>query len=192
MELSSRISLLMGDQLLALSVNVPAKPDTLGLKAKEVRESLVRLALLVEEAARERKARLSGALDSHRMLRTLRRIRQDIDMLRRAAREGGNNAVHQCALASWRRAAESGAVTLRGISKLLSGEAESEDLSVVAKSLRDYRLAVDDMRRTEVTRSLSTSELIRLFGIGFALDQFRHDLNDLIEISQEIAQARIG
>ncbi|MBX3549056.1 MAG: FUSC family protein [Xanthobacteraceae bacterium] len=187
-DLSNRITLLMADQLIALSNDGSVTIDTLGNKAKETRDSMVRLALLVEDAARESRARLSGASNSHRMLRTLRRIRQDIDMLRRAAREAGNNAVHQSALESWRRAANSGALTLRGISKLLGGEPESEDLGVISKSLRDYRHAVEDMRRTETTRSLSIGELNRLFSIGFALDQFRHDLNDLIEVSKEMTR----
>lgn len=186
-EISSRISQLMADQLLALSGGGPACPDTLAKKARETRENLARLALLAEEAARERKARLSGAVDSHRILRTLRRLRQDIDMLRRAARDGGNDAVHECAVASWRHAAEGPALTLKGISKLLIGEPASVDFSIVANSLRDYRRAVEDMRRSEITRSLSTSELSRLFGIGFALDQLRHDLADFIEVTKEVA-----
>lgn len=186
-ETSSRIVQLMADQLLALSICESAGSDNLGLRAKEIRQSLIRLSLSVEDAARERKARLSGTVDSHRMLRTLRRLRHDIDMLRRAAREGGNSAIHERALEAWRRAAESGALTLGKISRVLSGEKTIEDLRVSSDSIRDYRRTVEDMRRTEITRSLSIGELSRLFGIGFALEQFRQDLNDLIEVSQEIA-----
>jgi hypothetical protein len=37
------------------------------------------------------------------------------------------------------------------------------------------------MRRSQRTRHLPTDTLWRLFGAGFALEQFRRDLDDLVE-----------
>jgi hypothetical protein len=52
-----------------------------------------------------------------------------------------------------------------------------KDTSGLTKAVRAYRLALDEMRRAGLTEPLSTAALGRLFGIGFALDQFRRDLD---------------
>ena len=57
-----------------------------------------------------------------RLLRTLRRVRHDINMLRRAAREAGDDAVHECAAAPWQLAADSAATTLRTTGEVLAGK----------------------------------------------------------------------
>ena len=111
-------------------------------------------------------------------------------MIRRAAREAGSDAVHDCAAASWQRAAENGASTIRSIRKFLAGEYVPDDFNTLREAVRDYRTGLEDMRRTGVTNSLSTAELARLFGIGFALDQLRRDLDDLIEAAKEASGRR--
>jgi hypothetical protein len=181
---------LMSAQLQALaSGNVAAQAD-LGSLAVRIRENLIRLATLVEDAARERRAGLIEVSDGGRLLRTLRRLRHDIDMLRRAAREGGSDVLDQPAAQPWFRAAESGAATLSRIGRILAGERAPEDFNTLAGAVRAYRAALDEMRRAGATRSLSTAALGRLFGIAFALEQLRRDLDDLIELSREITDPR--
>lgn len=50
---------------------------------------------------------------------------------------------------------------------------------------------MEDMRRTGVTHSLLI-ESEGLFGIGFALDQLRRDLADLIQAVEETSNLRKG
>jgi hypothetical protein len=57
----------------------------------------------------------------------------------------------------------------------------------VAAALGAYRAALDGVRRQGLTDSLSVDEVGRLFGIGFALDQLRRDLDDLSERARELA-----
>ncbi|MRX51891.1 hypothetical protein GI374_15985 [Paracoccus sp. S-4012] len=148
------------------------------------------LAVSVEEATHEGRVRLAEAPDGQRLLRTLRRVRQDIDMLRRAAREGGSDALHESAAASWQSAAESAAASLRAIREVFAGQPVPEDFDPLAPAVRNFRTAVEDMREAGVARTLSTAELGRLFGIGFALDQLRHDLGDLMEGAREASALR--
>lgn len=158
--------------------------------SSETRDNLVRLASFVEDASHERRARLAGVPDGQRLLRTLRRVRHDVTMLRRAAREGGEDAVHECAAAPWQLAAESSASTLRSVRQILAGRHLPEDFDTLATEARNYRSAIEDMRRAGLTDGLSTAELGRLFGISFALDQLRRDLDDLVEVAQETSSAR--
>lgn len=189
---ADRIVGLMAGQLQALASGGATCHAVLSAQAAETRENLVRLATLVEDATHERRARLAGVPDGHRLLRTLRRVRHDINMLRRAAREAGDDAVHECAAAPWQLAAESAAATLRGIGGILTGKPPPEGIDRLTAEVRNYKAAIEDMRQTGVTHSLSTAEIGRVFGIGFALDQLRRDLEDLIEVAEEASGLRKG
>lgn len=182
---TGRIIGLLSDQLRILASGGAACQEAIASKAMETRENLVRLASHVEEVAHERRARLADVPDGERILRTLRRLRHDIDMLRRTAREGGNDSLHECALSFWHKAADSGASALHAISRIFAGEEASYDSAALADSIRDYRSALEDARRADFTPALSTEELGRLFGIGFALDQLRLDLEDLANVAGE-------
>lgn len=187
---AERLVDLMGAQVRALASGGAPCQEVLSLNAAEIRENLVRLESLVEDAAHERRARLAGAPDGQRLLRTLRRVRHDINMLRRGAREGGEDAVHDCAAAPWRIAADSAASSLRTIGQVLAGQQPPEGLDSLAAEAQAYRAALEEMRRSRATEALSTAELGRLFGIGFAFDQLRRDLHDLGEIAGQIAASR--
>lgn len=189
-ETAGRIARLLAEQIEALAPGDPPGQTELGSRAGEIRERFIQLAVFTEEAARERRAWLAEIPEGERLLRTLRRVRLDVDMLRRAARGAGNDLLHEGAAPSWQSAAESGAWTLRSISRLLAGEPVPEDLNALPPAVRDYRAALEDMRKAGVTRSLPTAALARLFGIGFALDQLRRDLDDLIAVSREVSSPR--
>jgi hypothetical protein len=60
----------------------------------------------------------------------------------------------------------------------------------MAEAVGAYRSALDEMRRRELTKPLPTDAVWRLFGAGFALEQFRRDLDDLIERTQEFSSKR--
>lgn len=189
-ETAGRIAGLLGAQLRAIAPGDGTGEADLGSRAGEIRGNLTRLATFVDEAARERRASLAGIPDGERLLRILRRVRHDVDMLRRAARGAGDDALHERAAVSWKRAAESGASTLSDIERLLAGQHVPEEFNTLAPTVRDYRMALDEMRRAGLTHSLSTPALGRLFGVGFALEQLRRDLDDLIDVSREAAHQR--
>lgn len=186
-ETAGQVTRLLAGQLQVLASGDDRGQAELAPRAGEIRENLIRLAAFVEEAARERRAWMAEAPQGERLLRTLRRVRFDVDMLRRAAREAGSEVLHEGAAPSWQRATESGATTLQAICRLLAGQQVPEDFNTLASAVRDYRAAVEEMRRAGQTHSLSTAALGRLFGIGFALEQLRRDLDDLIEVSREVS-----
>lgn len=189
-ETAERIVGLLADQLQALATGGASCQDVLASKASETRDELVLLASFVEQASHEKRARLADVPDGQRKLRTLRRVRHDVDTLRRAAREAGIDAVHEHAAAPWQDAARSGAGTLRSIVRILAGEDVPGEVNTLAAAVRSYRSAVEEMRQAGMTHALSTEDLGRLFGIAFALDQLRRDLDDLIEVARATASLR--
>jgi uncharacterized membrane protein YccC len=188
-EIVGRTAELMAAQLQALASGRDVQAQ-LGILAGRVRENLIRLALLAEDAGRERRTLLDESPDARPLLRTMTRLRLDIDMLRRAAREAGGEGLHDDLAGAWSRAAASGAAALRRAGAIFAGGGAPDAGDDLADAVRAYRSALDDMRRAGLTRPLSTETLGRLFGIGFALDQLRRDLDELVALSGERAGAR--
>jgi uncharacterized membrane protein YccC len=190
LEAAADTATLMARQLEALASGGETSQAEVGRLAVRIREGLRRLETLVDEAARERRTWLTSAPDEEPLLRTMVRLRHDLGMLRRAVRNLGRDALPGCAAEAWRCAAETGAATLSRLGQTLSGRQAREDAGGLAEAVRAYRAALDEMTRTGLTQPLSTAALGRLFGIGFALEQFRRDLDDLIERSREISASR--
>src|SRR5690606_13843619 len=92
--------------------------------------------------------------DSEPLLRTLRRLRHDVGMLRRAAREAGSDVLDEPTAGSWLRALEAGAATLRRVGQVLSGQDAVSESSRLAEAVRDYRMSLDGMRRSGLTQPL--------------------------------------
>jgi hypothetical protein len=187
LEAAAQMANLMAEQLEALASRGDAGRADLAPLAVTTRESLNRLGTLVEEAARERRSGFADVPDGTPLLRTMVRLRRDIGMLRRAARGAGRDAQPEHLAEAWSCAAATGAATLRRIAHILSGRHAPEDRNALAQAVRGYRVAADGTRRAGLTGALPTAAVGRLFGIGFALEQFRRDLDDLIERSGEIA-----
>jgi uncharacterized membrane protein YccC len=190
-ETTAEVAGLLGQQLRALAALTEARQGDLSSLAGRLRDTMIRLERLVEEAARERRALLTELPDVEPLLRTTRRLRHDVGMLRRAAREAGDGGFDEPFADAWRRAVEAGAAALERIERGLPGGKPVGDAKDMAEAVRTYRSSLDRMRKSGLTEDLSTAALSRLFGISFALDQFRRDLDDLIERCSEIA-ARMG
>ncbi|HKG77136.1 MAG TPA: FUSC family protein [Beijerinckiaceae bacterium] len=190
LETASQVMRLLAEQLEALaSLSDQAQAD-LGTLAVKTRQSLSKLETLVGEAARERRSRLADAADPEPLFRHLMRLRHDVVMLRRALREPGHEALREHVAQPWSRAAETGAAVLRDLGRALSEGRAPEGSGAMAEAVGAYRSALDEMRRRELTKPLPTEAVWRLFGTGFALEQFRRDLDDLLERAQEMTKGR--
>ena len=184
------VTRLLAEQLEALaSPDGQTRTDFAALAVK-TRQSLSKLETLVGEAARERRSRLADVPDPEPLLRTLMRLRHDVVMLRRTLREPGHEALREHVAQPWSRAAQTGAATLRALGQALSAGQAPDRPGAMAEAVGAYRSALDEMRRRRLTRLLPTDAVWRLFGAGFALEQFRRDLDDLVERAQEFSSGR--
>lgn len=183
---AAEICLLMADQLRTLAAGGSNAQEKLLSSAADIRGKLTLLTELVEEAAQEQRIRtVATGPDGPRFLRTLRRLRHDVDALRRALREAGSDVLHERAAAPWRCAADAGASTLEGIAQLLDGQSLPDDFNSLGPAVRGYLNCLEEIRRSDLSFSLSPAMLQRMYGIGFALDQFRRDLDDMVEVARE-------
>jgi hypothetical protein len=76
---------------------------------------------------------------------------------------------------------------LRGNAAALVRRRACPSLLAAEASLTAYGLAINTLRNEGLTRALSDSEVERLFTLGFALEQFRHNLIDLARCVREWA-----
>jgi hypothetical protein len=171
----------------ALAVSGGQTPSDLQELGVQTRRTLTRLETLVGEAARERRSRLADIPDPEPLLRTLMRLRNDVVMLRRAVGEPGHEASCGGLAQPWSHAAATGAGILRHLADALSARRPPERSDAMDGALDAYRDAVDDMRRPERAKQLSTEGLWQLIAAGFALEQFRRDLDDLIERTRDFS-----
>lgn len=190
LEAATRLAGLLADQLESLAVGRRSARTDLVAPAGRIRNDLIRLEMLVEDAAHERRSLLSGLPDLMPLLRTMRRLRQDVSILRRAAQATGDDRIDRQLAGAWSGAIKAGAAALRRTGRLLRQRDAATDTNELAQAVRAYRAALEEMRRAGETESLSTAALERLFWVGFALDLFRRDMDELAQRAQEIAAAR--
>jgi uncharacterized membrane protein YccC len=181
LETASEVARLLAEQMEALAVPGDQAQADLHALAVRTRKSLNRLETLVGEAARERRSRLTDLPDPEPLRRTLMRLRHDVVMLRRTVGEQELEVLREHPAQTWLSAAGTGAAILRKLADALSTGQPPERSDAMADAIGGYRAAIDEMRRSKRTRNLPTDTLWRLFGAGFALEQFRRDLDDLVE-----------
>jgi uncharacterized membrane protein YccC len=181
LETAAEVTRLLAEQLEALAIPGDQSQANSSALAVRTRKSLNRLETLVGEAARERRSRLTDMPDPEPLLRTLMRLRHDVVMLRRAVGEPGIEVLHEHPAQAWSHAAGTGVEILRKLADALSAAQPPEQSDAMADAIGEYRAAIDEMRRSKRTRNLPTDTLWRMFGAGFALEQFRRNLDDLVE-----------
>ena len=154
-----------------------------------LRAALTRLEAVGREAERERRSRLSDEPDPEPLVRTLRRLRSDLVIILRAAAEPFPAPVRTPLGAPLARVAESMGDFFRGIGAALIARSEPPELDGVIAALDNYAAAMAELRRSGVTRNLPGEEAGRIFALGFALEQMRSDLADLLNRAREFVGA---
>lgn len=185
-EATAKVAGLLAQQLRAIAERSVRPPSDLGMIARYIRETMMQLERLVVEAARERRALLTNIPDVEPLLRTTSRLRLDVNMLRRAAREAEGDMVDDKLIKAFHRAILIGAQRLERIGTGAPAPDPTHAAADLQDAVKQYRQALEAMRESGATRELSTSALTRLFGINFALDQFRRNLADLVARYEEI------
>ncbi|HEV2677008.1 MAG TPA: FUSC family protein [Aliidongia sp.] len=142
---------------------------------------------LAEEAKRERRNRLTDTPDPEPLARTLRRLGTDLASIGRATAEPWDRSLADRLEAPAATVAETAATFLNECGRALTGRQPPPSIEPFAAALESFSKTVADFRRDGLTRPLPGPAIERLFGLGFALDQMRHDAEDLIERIAELA-----
>jgi hypothetical protein len=150
------------------------------------------LATIAAEATRERMAYLASEPDTGLMLRTLLRLRHDIVMIGRAAVVPLPETLQARLGPSLARAAKTAVDYLRGSSAALIARRNPQPLDAVDVAFDGYEAEIAALRGEGLTRDLPVDALERLFALGFAIEQLRHDLRELEQCVSEYARSAMG
>jgi uncharacterized membrane protein YccC len=186
LNVAGQVARLLADQLDILAdiwehqeIDVSALPT-------EIRTMLGKLEALALEAARERRSRLDREPDPEPLARTLARLHTDVSTFGRILVEPLPEAVHEQLAGPWATVARSAALALRHASLALPARQGPAKLDSLLEGIGLYEAAVDEVRRTGATRGLPNEAVGRAFALGFILEQFWRNLEDLMQRTAEI------
>jgi uncharacterized membrane protein YccC len=177
----------MADLMTILPQGLAGKLDMPAVEAAHarIRGASAKAELAAEEALRERASFLTDGVDPLPICRTLRRLRHDLAILGRTMSEPLPGPVDGIMLKPITDLSAT-------ISEFLAGSAGAFAIRQPVPSLADIDAAfalqsqaVTSIRQLGLSRALPDEELARIFGLGFALDQLRRDLGDVIERGAE-------
>jgi uncharacterized membrane protein YccC len=181
---------LLAQIMTALAQAIGTGPAQLAPLPTQVQAALNRLATAADEAAQERRSRLSTHADPEPLFRTLRRLQQDILALNRLFNTQWPDAAQAVLAAPWSTYAETVAETLRTLADALTACQPPPDTAPLRTRLAAFIAAIETMRREGTTRALSTDLVGRILGSAFHAEQLQRDLDDLTERIHEVAATR--
>ena len=148
----------------------------------QMRAALVALESASDEAALERKSRLTEDADPEPLLRAVRRLRNDVLMIGRAAA----TAAPLEHLAPQRHRVRVEATTyFAALSTALRDRTTPPPTEPITEPLRAYVGEVERLRSTDALRALTAPQMARLYAMGFALEQLSLDLEQLHDRAAE-------
>jgi uncharacterized membrane protein YccC len=193
-EAAARMLDLMAGVLPELLIGFTQKLEEAAILQRQDRidQAFTRLATIAAEATRERTAHLASEPDTGLMLRTLFRLRHDVVMLGRAAVVPLSETLQARLAPPLARAAETAVDYLRGSSAALIARRNPPPLVAVDAAFDGCAAEITALRREGLTCDLTVDSLERLFALGFALEQLRHDFRELEQCVTEDARSIMG
>jgi uncharacterized membrane protein YccC len=159
-------------------------PTVLGFHDR-IRRALGRAATAADEAARERRSLVSDAPDPAPLVRCLRRLSHDFVIVARARSEPLPASLAERLGPAVATLSAALSAHLNEIGAALA--TRSVPPAPVANGFDGFQQAMAEMRRDGVTRALSGEAVERVFGLSFALEQIRGNLDDLANHARDLA-----
>jgi uncharacterized membrane protein YccC len=165
-----------------------ADADAIQRLHDDIRVALGQAEAAGDEAARERATYLSGGPDSQPALGTLRRIRNDLAAVGRAAAEPLPEPLRMVLAESASSAAAAIATFLHTSGEAITSQKPSPSLAEGDAALAQFTSTVAEVRREGLTRELPDETAGRVFGLAFALEQLHQNLRDLVDRTNDLAR----
>ena len=154
-------------------------PVAVTLLNDDIRRAQAKLEDAATEARHERASLLSDQGDLEALVRTMRRVRNDLVMIGRAAGEPLSDIVRDRLAPSLTAAMESAGALMAATADALTAQSAPPPLDAMAIALDAYGVEIAALRRDGLTRQLSDPDVGSLFALGFALEQWRRDFEEL-------------
>ena len=191
---TGRILDLMGQYLeISLADLSPAaEPEMVTDLRARIRSEIARAEGAAEEARRERLHHLADAPDPEPTVRTMRRLKNDLDMISRATADPFPEPVR----ARLRASATALSAAVRGFlhctAEATARHSARPSLLGVQQALAGYEDTMAGIRTDGLTRDLPVEAVSRIFGLSFALEQLARDLADLTDGWEELPEGSTG
>jgi uncharacterized membrane protein YccC len=156
----------------------------------ELGKAVTAFQMLAGEAKRERFVSFGSDPDPAPLSRTLLRLRHDLVILSRAGGVPLPEAIAERLGPLITRVGSAATEFLYGSATALVQRLNPPPLAPAEAALTAYESEVAALRSEGLTRPLATAEVVRLFALGFALEQLFRDFADLQQRVQEYAQWR--
>ena len=152
-------------------------------------ESLAAFQNIAAEAGRERLVVFTHRPDPAPLARTLVRLRHDLVIVGRAAAAPFPQAVAPRLAPTLQPVSADVGEFLRDCATALRRRHQPPSLQAVEATLDAFEAELESLRSAGVTLALSSSEVERLFALGFALEALRANFRDLARCVGENARA---
>jgi hypothetical protein len=189
---AARMLGLLADLLHDLLAELTAGPDPAHVVQLQdnIRAGMARLEIVAGEARQERRTYLTHEFDPDALVRTVFRLRNDLIMIGRAAAGPLPEAITARLRDPLARVSDTAQQFLRAAADALTQRRHPPALAAVDHALENLTQTVAALLREGATRALSPDDVGRLFALGFALEQLRHDLADFGDRVVECAHAQ--
>lgn len=158
----------------------------------QIRAALKKAEAAADEAARERRSHLTDAVDPEPLIRTLYRVRHDLVMIGRASANPLPAPVLGKLRGSLLALRDETHTLLLGLAKALRTSTPPPDSAGFDKALHIFVSETEALRSHALSHDLPYGSFGQVFALGFAFEQFRKDLEDLLARTQELAAHRSG
>jgi len=156
----------------------------------QIRAALKKAEAAAEEAARERKSHLTDAADPEPLIRTLYRVRHDLVMIGRASANPLPEPILHRLGPSLKALQEETCALLLGIAQSLRTRTAPPDAESFRSALNSFVSETESLRSHALSHDLPYGSFGQIFALGFAFEQFRKNVDDLLARAQELASAR--
>jgi uncharacterized membrane protein YccC len=145
---------------------------------------------LADEVARERASHLTDVPDPEPLLRNLRRLSHDLVSISRTLATALPEAVRNRLAEPAKAVSAAFATELNGIGAALIAGRLPPILGPAAAAVAAYGAAMQTLRREGVARALPDEDVERIYGLAFALEQMRGNLEEVAARVREAIAAR--
>ncbi len=155
----------------------------------DVRAGMARLEIVAGEARQERRTYLTNEFDPDPLVRTVFRLRNDLVMIGVLAPNHCRSLSSSACASRSSRFRRLDKAFLRACALALQERNNPPPLDGVEQALGKFIATIEDLRREGVTREFAADSIGRLFALGFALEQLRHNFEDFRDRVTECARA---
>jgi hypothetical protein len=150
---------------------------------------MARLQIVSGEAHQERRAYLTREFEPDPLVRAVFRLRNDVVMIGRAAAEPLPEPIVAHLREPLEQISQAAQGFLRACAEALRERKIPPAFDAVEQALAKFIATIGELRREGVPRALPAEGVERLFALGFALEQLRHNFEEFRNRVVECARA---